>query len=72
MCQRLDAGAHIREENRRYYAARQPMAFISPESRRSVDSRFGRLASNVCRVAVQSVVERLRITGLTVTLPDLG
>ena len=40
------------------------MAFIAPESRRSVDSRFGRLAVNVCRIAVQSVVERLRLVGL--------
>lgn len=69
MCQRLDAGTAVREENRKYYAARQPMAFIAPESRRSVDSRFGRLAVNVCAVAVRSVVERLRLVGLESPYP---
>ncbi|PZS03637.1 MAG: hypothetical protein DLM56_08660 [Pseudonocardiales bacterium] len=48
-----------------YYKGEQPLAFLSPESRLAVGNRLDRLNSNVCRLAVVSLAERLRITGLT-------
>lgn len=49
----------------RYYAGLQPLAFLSPESRRALGDRFGRLATNLPRLAVTSLAERLRVTGFT-------
>ena len=49
----------------RYYTGTQPLAFLSPESRRALGDRFGRLATNLPRLAVTSLAERLRVTGFT-------
>lgn len=48
-----------------YYEGRQPFAFLAPESKTAVANRLDRLASNVCKLAVISLAERLRVTGLT-------
>ncbi|OBB08878.1 hypothetical protein A5668_11910 [Mycolicibacterium fortuitum] len=48
-----------------YYAGRQPLAFLSPEAKAALGTRFGRMATNLCRVAVTSLTERLRVTGFT-------
>lgn len=47
----------------RYYEGRQPLAFLAPESRTALGDRFGRIASNIPRLAVSSIAERLRVTG---------
>ncbi|WP_454175254.1 phage portal protein [Gordonia sputi] len=47
----------------RYYTGTQPLAFLAPESRRALGDRFGRLATNLPRLAVTSLAERLRVTG---------
>ena len=47
----------------RYYTGTQQLAYLSPESRRALGDRFGRLATNLPRLAVTSLAERLRVTG---------
>lgn len=42
------------------------MAFLAPEARDVLGSRLSRLAVNIPRLAVNSLAERLRVTGLTV------
>ena len=53
----------------RYYTGMQGAAFLSPEARHALGDRFGRMASNVCRLAITALAERLRITGFSD--PDL-
>lgn len=49
----------------RYYAGNPPLSFLAPEAREALGSRFGHLGSNLCRLAVTSLTERLRLTGFT-------
>ncbi|UCZ90445.1 phage portal protein [Gordonia sp. WA4-43] len=49
----------------RYYRGEQPLAFLAPEARKALGDRFGRMSSNLPRLAVTSIAERLRITGFT-------
>lgn len=46
-----------------YYAGEQPLAFLAPEAREALGSRFTTMTSNVPRLAVTSLAERLRVTG---------
>lgn len=46
-----------------YYRGEQPLAFLAPESRKALGDRFGRMSSNLCRLAITSIAERLRVTG---------
>lgn len=48
-----------------YYNGQPPLSFLSPEAREALGDRFGRMASNFCRLAVTSISERLRVTGFT-------
>ncbi len=48
-----------------YACGEQPLAFLSPESKKALGNRFGRIASNIPRLAVTSLAERLRVTGFT-------
>ncbi|WP_202285021.1 phage portal protein [Mycobacterium paraintracellulare] len=48
-----------------YYEATQPLAFLSPEAKVALGDRFGRMASNIPRLAVTALAERLRITGFS-------
>lgn len=48
-----------------YYNGTQPLAFLSPESKTALGDRFGRMASNLPRLAVTALAERLRITGFS-------
>lgn len=48
-----------------YYTGNQPMAFLSPESKVALGNRFGRMASNIPRLAVTALTERLQITGFS-------
>lgn len=49
-----------------YYAGKQPLAFLSPEAKAAIGDRFGVMASNIPRLAVTALAERLRITGFRV------
>ena len=49
----------------RYYAGEQKLAFLSPEAKRALGTRFGRIASNIPRLSVTSLAERLRVNGFT-------
>jgi Phage portal protein, SPP1 Gp6-like len=48
-----------------YYTGTQPLAFLSPEAKTALGNRFGRMASNVPRLAVTALAERLRLTGFS-------
>lgn len=63
LLQKIDGNAHRYHELSLYARGCQPLAFLSPESRAALDNRFGRIASNIPRLAVTSLAERLRITG---------
>ena len=65
LLQRIDEPAAKYADLDRYYTGTQPLAFLSPESRRALGDRFGRLATNLPRLAVTSLAERLRVTGFT-------
>lgn len=63
LLQLLDEQQHTLTELDAYYQGRQPLAFLSPEAKEALGTRFGRMASNVPRLAVTSLAERLRVTG---------
>lgn len=46
-----------------YYTGAQDLSFLSPEAKVALGTRFARMASNIPRLAVTSLAERLRITG---------
>lgn len=48
-----------------YYRGRQPLAFLAPDARDALGNRLDRMASNLCRLAVGALTERLRVTGFT-------
>lgn len=49
----------------RYYAGQQPLAFLSPEAKAALGNRFGVMVSNIPRLAVTALAERLRIVGFS-------
>lgn len=63
LLQKLDAPAARYAELDRYYAGEQALAFLSPEAKVALGQRFGRMASNIPRLAVTALAERLRVTG---------
>jgi hypothetical protein len=63
LLQRLDEPTARYAELDRYYRGEQPLAFLSPEARTALGNRFGRMASNIPRLAVTALAERLRLTG---------
>lgn len=65
LLQALDAKAARHHELNLYYRGEQPLAFLSPESKLALNNRFGRIASNIPRLAVTSLAERLRVAGFT-------
>lgn len=46
-----------------YYTGTQPLSFLSPEAKLALGTRFARLASNIPRLAIGTLAERLRVTG---------
>lgn len=48
-----------------YTQGRQPLAFLSAESRKALDNRLCRMSINVPSLAVSSLTERLRVTGFS-------
>lgn len=65
LCSSLDEGAARRSLREQYLTGTQPLAFLSPEARTAIGSRFGRMAVNVPRVTVAALAERLRVVGFT-------
>ena len=65
LLQRLNEPAARYAELDRYYEGQQPLAFLSPEAKAALGNRFGVMASNIPRLAVTALAERLRITGFT-------
>ncbi|VBA62105.1 phage portal protein [Mycobacterium attenuatum] len=65
MMQRLSEPAARYADLDRYYTGTQPLAFLSPEAKVALGNRFGLMASNIPRLAVTALAERLRITGFT-------
>lgn len=63
LLQRLDEPVAAYTALDRYYDGTQPLAFLSPEAKVALGTRFGRMASNIPRLAVTALAERLRITG---------
>lgn len=63
LLQRLEEPAARYAELDRYYTGTQPLAFLSPEAKTALGGRFGVMASNIPRLAVTALAERLRITG---------
>lgn len=60
---KLDEPAARYAELDRYYQGRQPLAFLAPEAKEALGDRLGRMCSNIPRLAVGALAERLRITG---------
>lgn len=65
LLQRLDEPAARYAELDRYYTGTQPLAYLAPESKAALGNRFGIMASNIPRLAVTALAERLRITGFS-------
>lgn len=71
LLQRLDEPTARFTTLESYDAGKQPLAFLSPEARAAIGTRFGVMASNIPRLAVRSLAERLRVTGFrTAGQPD--
>lgn len=65
LAQRLDEHTARYTELDLYYTGRQPLAFLAPEAKKALGERLGRMASNIPRLAVTALAERLRIVGFT-------
>lgn len=63
MIQRLDERQHVLARLDRYYRGDQSLAFLSPEAKTALGARLTSLNSNVCKLAVTALAERLRVTG---------
>lgn len=48
-----------------YYTGTQPLTFLSPEARAALNNRLSAVSVNVPRLLVDTLAERLRITGFT-------
>jgi Phage portal protein, SPP1 Gp6-like len=65
LLQALEAPQFRYAELERYYNGFQPLAFLSPESKKALGDRFGRMSTNLPRLAIGSLAERLRVTGFS-------
>lgn len=63
--QQLDEKAATYSDLNRYYAGEQPLTFLAPEIKTSLNNRLSRVSVNVPRLLVDSIAERLRVTGVT-------
>lgn len=65
MCRDLDAAqvkAGLRDA---YYAGSQPLSFMAPEAREALKDRLRSMVVNVPRLVVDSLSERLQVSGFT-------
>lgn len=65
LLQALDAPQGRYAELERYATGAQPLAFVSPESRKALDAALYKLAVNIPALAVSALVERLRPVGFS-------
>lgn len=65
LLQKLDEPLARYTELDRYYRGKQPLAFLAPEAKTALGDRLGVMASNIPRLAVTALAERLRVTGFT-------
>lgn len=63
LLQKLDGSAHRNHVLNLYARGEQPLAFLSPESKAALNNRFGKIVSNIPKLAVDAVSERLRVSG---------
>lgn len=63
LLQKLDEPVARYQRYDNYYRGEQPLAFLAPEARTALGHRFGRMASNIPRLAVTALSERLRVSG---------
>lgn len=63
MLQQLDAPVAAYTQLEQYYGGTQPLAFLSPEAKAALGNRLGQMASNIPRLAVTALAERLRVVG---------
>jgi hypothetical protein len=52
-------------ENDRFYSARNPLSFLNADQRKALGDRLPRLATNLCRLSVQSIAERTKIVAFS-------
>jgi hypothetical protein len=48
-----------------YYTGSSPLSFLSPEAVAAMGNRLAHISSNLCRLAITALAERLRVTGFT-------
>lgn len=65
LLQRLNEPAARYADLDRYYEGKQSLAYLSPEAKVALGNRFGVMASNIPRLAVTALSERLRITSFS-------
>ena len=65
LLQKIDEPAAKYADLERYYSGTQPLAFLASEAREALGARFGRMATNLPRLAITSLTERLRVSGFT-------
>uniref|UniRef100_UPI000AFF6B85 phage portal protein n=1 Tax=Dietzia cinnamea TaxID=321318 RepID=UPI000AFF6B85 len=66
MLQKIDNRAPALSMLERYYAGRQELAYLTPEAREAIGTKFDRLAVNVPRLLVSAISERLTVSGFDV------
>ncbi|MFN7244406.1 MAG: phage portal protein, partial [Dietzia cercidiphylli] len=66
MLSKIDQRAPALSMLEKYYAGTQPLAYLTPEAREAIGTRFDRLAVNVPRLLVSALAERLQVTGFDV------
>jgi hypothetical protein len=63
---KLDAAEPVLNRLDSHYNGEQPLAYLAPEAKIALGNRFGVIASNLPRLAVTSLAERLRVTGFAI------
>lgn len=63
MFQALDERANRYSQLDKYFAGEQPLSYLSPDARKALGDRLQRVTVNIPRLLVESVAERLRVTG---------
>ncbi|HET7386136.1 MAG TPA: phage portal protein [Nocardioidaceae bacterium] len=65
LLQQLDENTSTYTQLDRYFDGTQPLSFLSPEAKAALGNRLTSVSVNVPRLLVESVAERLRVTGFT-------
>lgn len=65
LLQKIDEKAGTYSILTAYYEGRQPLTFLAPEAREALNNRLQRVSVNIPRLLVDSISERLRITGIS-------